>query len=83
MDWRRVRIEAVEAEQPRTAPLVAESFLPPTVPWNGESRALVVPADHEWATPSEETGLTRTPRYDETVTWLRRLVDTPPDESEL
>jgi hypothetical protein len=50
-----------------------EAVLPPTLPWDGASRNLKVPADHEWATPWEKSGCSRTPRYDETVAYLRRL----------
>lgn len=54
--------------------------LPPAPTWNGASRALLVPPDHPWATPFEQSGLTRTPSYDETVAWLRRLVDAAPQQ---
>ncbi len=50
-------------------------ILPPVPAWNGKSLSLVVPADHEWATPFEKRGLKTTPRYRETVAWLRRLAD--------
>ncbi|HET8797060.1 MAG TPA: M14 family metallopeptidase [Thermoanaerobaculia bacterium] len=52
--------------------------LPPNIPWDGASRALVVPASDPWITPSETTGLKTTPRYDETVAYLRRLVAASP-----
>jgi hypothetical protein len=52
--------------------------LPPVVPWDGKSRELVVDADDPWITPSEKTGLRETPRYDETMAWLARLVDASP-----
>jgi murein tripeptide amidase MpaA len=48
-------------------------FLPPALPWDGASRELALPPEHEWATPCERTGLTETPRYDETIAWLRKL----------
>ena len=51
-----------------------ENVLPPERPWAGKSRALVRPANDPWATPAETSGLTTTPRYDETVAWLRKLV---------
>lgn len=57
--------------RPRAA---REAILPPELPWSGQSRALVRPASDPWATPAEASGLTATPRYDETVAWLRRLV---------
>jgi hypothetical protein len=65
-----------------TAPVLAapdvpplHEILPPEVPWDGASRALVVSADDPWVTPCEQSGLTRTPRYDETISWLNRLCD--------
>ena len=58
--------------------LAVEAPLPPVAPWNGASRALLVSADHPWATPFEQTGLTRSPGYDDTIAWLRRLVEAAP-----
>jgi len=55
-----------------------EAFLPPTLPWDGKSRTLIVSEDDPWITPSERTGLTETPRYDETMAWLGRLVEASP-----
>lgn len=58
----------------RTLPAAyREAILPPVLPWSGASRSLVVAADDEWVTPSEASGLTATPRYDETIAWLARL----------
>ncbi len=48
-------------------------FLPPALPWKGRSETLIVKADDPWITPSEVTGLTATPSYDETIAWLRKL----------
>lgn len=59
--------------------LDALEFLPPPPPWDGGSRSLVVSADHEWVTPSERSGLTATPRYEETVSWLKRLCAAAPE----
>jgi murein tripeptide amidase MpaA len=56
-----------------------EVQLPPAPYWNGASRALLLPADHPWATPFEQSGQTRTPDYEATVAWLRRLVDAAPE----
>ena len=50
-----------------------ENVLPPERPWAGKSRSLVRPPSDPWATPAEQGGLTATPRYDETVAWLRKL----------
>lgn len=58
-----------------SASLAAQNpVLPPLIPWNGESRNLVVPAGDRWITPFEAGGLKTTPRYDETIAWLQRLV---------
>ena len=47
--------------------------LPPVLEWNGRSRGLIRPPSDPWVTPAESTGFRRTPSYDETVAWLRRL----------
>lgn len=52
--------------------------LPPAIPWNGASRALVVPATDPWVTPAERGQLRTTPRYDETVAYLKKLVAATP-----
>ena len=54
------------------------AILPPDLPWDGKSRELALDPSHEWATPCEKSGLERTPRYAETIGWLRRLVDAAP-----
>jgi hypothetical protein len=54
------------------------SFLPPELPWDGKSRELIAAADDPWITPAERTGLTETPRYDETMAWLEQLVEASP-----
>ncbi|HYH07389.1 MAG TPA: M14 family metallopeptidase [Thermoanaerobaculia bacterium] len=56
------------------ASAITTAPLPPAIPWNGASRALVVPASDPWITPSERTSLRTTPRYDETIAYLQRLV---------
>ena len=61
-----------------SAALAVEAPLPPVAPWSGASRALLVPAEHPWATPFEQSGLTRSPSYEDTVAWLRRLVEAAP-----
>ena len=59
--------------------------LPPLVEgaraWNGKSRGLIAKPEDPWVTPSERTGLTGTPRYDETLAWLRSLVAAAPELS--
>lgn len=53
--------------------------LPPLPPWGGETRALIAEADDPWVTPAEESGLTETPTYDETVAFAHRLAEASPD----
>jgi hypothetical protein len=60
------------------ATAASEAVLPPLLPWNGASRALVAAADDPWITPAEQSGLERTPTYDETVAWLARLDEAAP-----
>jgi hypothetical protein len=56
----------------------SEAVLPPLVAWNGASRALMAAADDPWITPSEASGLLRTPSYAETIAWLGRLDEVAP-----
>jgi len=56
-----------------------ESLLPPTQEWSGKSEQLMVAADDPWVTPAERTGLRATPAYDETVSWLQKLVAAAPE----
>jgi Zinc carboxypeptidase len=55
--------------------------LPPALPWHGDSLALALPPESAdpWITPAERDGLLRTPNYDDTVAWLRRLVAAAPE----
>jgi Zinc carboxypeptidase len=57
----------------------SEAILPPVAEWSGASRAHIVPATDPWITPAERSGLTETPRYEETVAWLRKLVAAAPE----
>lgn len=56
----------------------ALDILPPAPAWHGASEALVVKPDHPWITPSEKTGLTDSPNYDETLAYLTRLSQASP-----
>ncbi len=56
-----------------------EAVLPPELPWSGADRNLVLAPGDPWATPCEKSGFRRTPRYDETVEWLRKLVRAAPE----
>ena len=62
-----------------TASLATQTVpLPPAPEYRGASRALIVPASDPWITPAERTQLRTTPRYDETVAYLRKLVAATP-----
>ncbi len=50
-----------------------EDLLPPAPVWHGASEALLARPDDRWITPSERTGLTDSPGYDETIAYLQRL----------
>lgn len=57
----------------------AESaILPPVIPWDGASRKLVVSSTDPWVTPSEATNFRTTPRYEQTMAYVRRLVAASP-----
>lgn len=58
--------------------VTAQDFLPPLLPWNGKSKSLIVESSNPWITPSEITGLTETPSYDETMAWLEKLSENSP-----
>jgi hypothetical protein len=50
------------------------AILPPELKWQGKSQALIAAKNDPWITPVEQSDFVRTPRYDETVLWLRKLV---------
>jgi len=56
-----------------------ESLLPPVQKWTGKSESLLVTADDPWITPAERSGLNATPGYDQTYTWLCKLVEAAPE----
>jgi hypothetical protein len=51
-----------------------QAVLPPEIPWRGKSLSLVLAPAERWVTPTEEAGFQSTPRYDETIAYLKRLV---------
>ena len=55
-----------------------QDFLPPAPPWHGASEALIARPDNPWITPAEQTGLTDSPSYDDTIAWLRKLCAATP-----
>jgi len=52
---------------------LAQDFLPPQPVWHGASERLIVPPDDPWITPAEASGLTKTPDYDQTLAWLKKV----------
>jgi len=63
-------IAMANAQPPSLDP---ETFLPPVPAWSGASEALIAKANDPWITPSEVTGLTATPNYADTLTFLRKM----------
>ena len=59
-------------------PAASTALLPPTLPWNGKSARLTARPDDPWLTPCERSGFATTPRYDETIAWLKRLDEATP-----
>ena len=57
----------------QTPKLDPETFLPPPPAWSGVSEKLIAAGKDPWITPSEKTGLTATPTYDETISWLKKV----------
>lgn len=55
--------------------------LPPELPWQGKSEELVVDKNHQEITPVEKANFTSTPRYDETVAWLKKIASRVPEFS--
>lgn len=60
------------------AKAAGELILPPLEPWNGKSREIPVAKTDPWITPAEASGFRRSPNYDDTIAWLRRLVKASP-----
>jgi len=58
-------------------PVVAADHLPPLLPWDGPTQALIQP-QHPWVTPAELTDLSATPDYAQTISYLKKLVESSP-----
>ncbi len=52
--------------------------LPPELPWQGASEALIAARDDPWITPAEREAFRITPSYAETRAWLERLAAASP-----
>jgi murein tripeptide amidase MpaA len=58
-------------------PVAAADHLPPLLPWDGPTQALIQP-QHPWVTPAELTDLSTTPDYAQTISYLKKLVESSP-----
>ena len=58
-------------------PVAAADHLPPLLPWDGPTQALIQP-QHPWGTPAELTDLAATPDYAQTISYLKKLVASSP-----
>lgn len=58
--------------------LAPTAELPPLLPWQGASLALVAAANHPMLTPAEASGFRSTPSYQETRQFLERLCASAP-----
>ncbi len=68
-----------QTTRPTTFPAAArEPAFPPLIPWDGKSKSVAVAKDDPWATPFELGDQKVSPSYDDTVAWLRKLVDASP-----
>jgi len=58
-------------------PVLAADHLPPLLPWDGPTQGLIQP-QHSWVTPAELTDLAATPDYAQTISYLKKLVESSP-----
>lgn len=57
---------------------LAQSELPPVLPWSGKSEEVVAGANDRWITRAELTDFKTTPDYAETMRWYKKLADASP-----
>lgn len=50
-----------------------QAILPPVNEWKGKSELLISKSGSAWETPAEKSGFRTTPRYNETMQWLKKL----------
>ena len=78
-----LQVSPVLTQEPRETMVLGnpgtKAMLPPELPWSGKSRSLLVSPGDRWATPFEKSDLNSTPRYKETMDWLRGLAKASPD----
>src|SRR5690349_20191311 len=58
--------------------LIAQSFLPPEVKWNGKSEQLIANSSNPWITAAERSNFEISPGYKETMQWFKKLADASP-----
>mgnify|MGYP003665667270 FL=1 len=51
----------------------AQDIMPPTLPWSGKSKELLVDNSHNWVTPFELSDGLESPSYSETIAWVEKL----------
>ncbi len=56
-----------------------QAILPPSLKWSGKSEALIAAKNDSWITPAERSDFEHTPRYDETMSWLKKLTEAAPE----
>ncbi|MFC5626851.1 M14 family metallopeptidase [Algoriphagus winogradskyi] len=54
--------------------IIAQDIMPPTIPWNGKSKELLVDKSEKWVTPFELSDGLESPTYAETMAWIEKLV---------
>ncbi|MBC8108829.1 MAG: M14 family metallopeptidase [Anaerolineae bacterium] len=68
---------ALAADYP---PAATQPIFPPALPWSGKTRELALKPDDKWATPCEASGFRLSPDYNDTIAWLKKLVDAAPQQ---
>ncbi|MGL4616285.1 MAG: M14 family metallopeptidase [Shewanella sp.] len=69
-------VDAANAQPPsaqRANTFVNDAILPANIPWHGASQALMLDANHPWATPFEQSNGLESPNYAATIAWLDKL----------
>jgi hypothetical protein len=57
---------------------IAQSILPPVIPWSGKSESLIAKPGNSWITPTEQSLFVSTPGYNETMNWFKKLAAASP-----
>jgi hypothetical protein len=54
------------------------SWLPQEHAWHGASESIIVTDEHPWITPAEQSRFIKTPNYEESIAWLKKLCEASP-----